>query len=436
MKRKVNRDPNHEVVSFSFDHSDGYFAELCALAPTGSLSAEEWRQLEVHLSHCASCRDLKAQYDKVVATTLPAMAGNRTQPADGQSSDSWSIDRAEAMLRERIERENITHEEAPQPLAAPASKWHLPWPYAGAAIFLVISVIGAYRLSVSRGVRSSSTERAQAPPPHEQPPHNGSPQASATLSTAKEQEAAAKETELRRQLEASKSGIAALMAQRTALESQLEERNADLEQETQARAELERQLRLAQSNAQILQDKLTLAANQAPRETGQPNPLQSQVDQLTAALREKDRQIAQREELLQHDRDIRDLMGARDLYIGEIYDVAKTGKTQKPYGRVFYTKGESLVFYAYDLDQQPGVKLASTFQAWGRRGIDQRRDISLGVFFQDDENKKRWVLKSSDSATLAQLDAVFVTVEPHGESPKPTGKPLLFTYLRLTPNHP
>jgi hypothetical protein len=27
-------------------------------------------------------------------------------------------------------------------------------------------------------------------------------------------------------------------------------------------------------------------------------------------------------------------------------------------------------------------------------------------------------------------------VEPNGESSKPSGKPLLFTYLRLTPNHP
>ena len=61
-------------------------------------------------------------------------------------------------------------------------------------------------------------------------------------------------------------------------------------------------------------------------------------------------------------------MGARDLYIAEIYDVAGTGETKKPYGRVFYTRGKSLIFYAYDLDQQTELKRASTFQAWGRRG--------------------------------------------------------------------
>ncbi len=146
--------------------------------------------------------------------------------------------------------------------------------------------------------------------------------------------------------------------------------------------------------------------------------------------------IAKQDELLAHDRDIRDLIGARELYIGEIYDVAKTGETRKPFGRVFYTRGKSLVFYAYDLDQQPGVKLASTFQVWGRKGIDQQHAVSLGIFYQDDQDGKRWVLKSNDGAVISQLDAVFVTVEPHGASTKPTGKPFLFTYLKLTPNHP
>jgi hypothetical protein len=209
-----------------------------------------------------------------------------------------------------------------------------------------------------------------------------------------------------------------------------------LDKVSQERAGLDRDLSLAQANAQDLENKLNLIVNQKSQETQQSATLQAQVDQLTASLREKDQEIAEHEELLGHDRDIRNLIGARDLYIAEIYDVAKTGKTQKPFGRVFYTRGKSLVFYAYDLDQQPGVKLASTFQAWGRRGIGEQHDINLGIFYQDDQNKKRWILKSNDSTTLGQIDAVFVTVEPNGESVKPSGKPLLFTYLRLTPNHP
>jgi len=45
-------------------------------------------------------------------------------------------------------------------------------------------------------------------------------------------------------------------------------------------------------------------------------------------------------------------------------------------------------------------------------------------------------LKFDDPKTLAKIDAVFVTVEPDGGSHHPSGKQLLFAYLRVTPNHP
>jgi hypothetical protein len=129
-------------------------------------------------------------------------------------------------------------------------------------------------------------------------------------------------------------------------------------------------------------------------------------------------------------------MGARDLYIAEVYDVAGTGETKKPYGRVFYTRGKSLIFYAYDLDQQSEAKKVNTFQAWGRRGPDRQQALNLGIFYEDNAARKRWILKCDDPKTLAQIDGVFVTVEPNGGSHKPSGKSLLFAYLRIDPNHP
>jgi hypothetical protein len=139
---------------------------------------------------------------------------------------------------------------------------------------------------------------------------------------------------------------------------------------------------------------------------------------------------------LEHDRDIRELMGARDLYIAEVHDVAGNGQTDKTYGRVFYTRGKRLVFYAYDLDAHTGVRNASTFQAWGWRGPDKQQALSLGVFYEDNVRKKRWVLKVNDPRTLDDIDAVFVTVEPNGGSHHPSGKQLLFANLRVSPNHP
>jgi hypothetical protein len=161
-----------------------------------------------------------------------------------------------------------------------------------------------------------------------------------------------------------------------------------------------------------------------------------QATRPNAAIKEKDRQIVEERELLDRDRDIRNLIGARNLYIAEIYDISQSGDTQKPFGRVFYTKDKSLIFYGYDLDQQPGVKKAAAFQAWGGRGADRQHAVSLGLLYRDDANQKRWILKSNDAKTISQIDAVFVTVEPEGGSAKPSGKPLLFTYLRLDPNHP
>jgi hypothetical protein len=160
------------------------------------------------------------------------------------------------------------------------------------------------------------------------------------------------------------------------------------------------------------------------------------VNDLNLDIKEKDKQIAESREPLDRDRDVRNLIGARNLYIVEIYDVGQSSDTQEPFGRVFYTKDKSLIFYGYDLDQQLDIRKAAAFQAWGGRGSDRQDAVSLGLLYKDDANQKRWVLKSNDAKTISQINAVFVTVEPKGRSAKPSGKPLLFTYLRLDPNHP
>jgi hypothetical protein len=103
---------------------------------------------------------------------------------------------------------------------------------------------------------------------------------------------------------------------------------------------------------------------------------------------------------------------------------------------VFYTKGKSLIFYAYDLTDLPGLKAASTFQAWGNRGPDRTQALKLGMFYVDNVSKKRWVMKLNDKKALDQIDAVFVTIEPPGGSNKPSGMPLMYAYLNVNANHP
>jgi hypothetical protein len=436
VNKTVENDSNLGVRQFPSDHSDDYFIELCALSTTNALTIEQWRQLELHLSVCASCREIKAQYESIIATTLPALAADYDHTNGDCASDSWSIEQAEASLMARIDRDSISPEKDTRP-SVRSSKWRgFPWPYAGAAVFLVASLFAGYRIGFLSG--RGSLKIAATPPPNISIAQRDLDHSNVAPSPnhRKDEQAADRTRELRQQLQTSVLEVARLKENLNRSEGELAERDSILDRNSQDRAELERQLSLAQTNAQNLQDKLNVTASQSSQGSSQSSTLQAQVSELTASMRAKDEDIARHEELLEHDRDIRNLIGARDLYIAEIYDVGKSGKTQKPFGRVFYTRGRSLVFYAYDLDEQPGVKLTSTFQAWGRRGIDQQHDINLGIFFQDEQNKKRWILKSNDAATLAEIDTVFVTVEPHGESSKPSGKPLLSTYLRLPPNHP
>jgi hypothetical protein len=424
-------DPHHE------------FESLCALSTTGELTAEEWARLTEHLAHCDACREAERQYEQVISTSMPALAVESLAEQEEESAPgSWSIEEAEARLM-------VSLQDEPAPVRAASvssssrfismsiSRWKPARRYAMAASILLACGFAGYRIGVLRergtvAIHAPAISLVPSNPVRMNPPASFPAPSLAKKITLDDGQGGAS----RDQLRMSEVELAKLKGQLAQLEDELTKRSADLDRSIEARADLDRQLALAQANQQSLQTKLSQTSEQPPQGTPQSLELKTQVRDLTAALAEKDREIGEERELLQHDRDIRNLIGARNLYIAEIYDVAKSGDTQKPFGRVFYTKDKSLIFYGYDLDQQKGVRKASTFQAWGSHGADRQNAVSLGLLYQDDANQKRWVLKFKDAKTIAKIDAVFITVEPDGGSAKPTTKPLLFTYLRLDPNHP
>jgi predicted nucleic acid-binding Zn-ribbon protein len=242
--------------------------------------------------------------------------------------------------------------------------------------------------------------------------------------------------ELRHHVEAQSAALSEMKSAQVNLDQALQSDEAKNQQLAQERSNLSQQFDAAKSSLQKTQAELDSLQQQRAQDQSRSESLEAQIRDLHGQLRDREQALDKQQELLAHDRDIRELMGARELYIAEVYDVARDGQTKKPYGRVFYTKGRSLVFYAYDLDQQSGIKRTSTFQAWGSRGADRQQATNLGIFYEDNAAKKRWVLKADDPKKLAQIDAVFVTVEPNGGSLKPSGKPLLFAYLKVEPNHP
>jgi anti-sigma-K factor RskA len=392
-----------------------------------------------------------AQYQAIVDRVIPSWAAD---PAEGKrASGDWSLEEAEKQLFARLDEPESTPVQRPSreshlPSVSPAALnarvssgdalWRHVWVQFAAALFLVAALgLIAYRTGIRRGLdlapgASMPTSPRPASGAQTGPESAASDRAPVSAKMGTDQQLAT----LRTQLEQRLAEIDRLKTQLTQTQTDLNDKEADRIRLAQQSADLSHQLELARANLESDQQKLDSLGNQNSLDNAHAAALEGKVGQLTTSLSERDEEVAREQELLDHDRDIRELMGSRDLYIAEVYDVAKTGDTQKPFGRVFYTSGKSLIFYAYDLDQQPGIERASTFQAWGRRGPDRDHAVNLGILYQDNANKKRWVVKSDNPKTLAQIDAVFVTVEPNGGSQRPSGKPLLFAYLRVQPNHP
>ena len=439
-------------MSQSAPHDE--FLELCAASSTGELSDDERRRLEQHLAVCASCREALRQYESIVSDVIPAIAAGDA-PENVPATDDWSQDKAEKELLDRLAREekdlNGRTDRGSSSSYFPGrilpfsseSTWRNVWMLYAAGILLVVAVgLFAYRIGAHR-----VTDAFKAPQP--QPSQQQSSPAQASLEeqlsdAGHEHELARAEiaqrdrmiADLRRQLARESAQIDELKTAQTQLETNLREGDANRQDLTEQKAALAQKLESAENNSNSLEGKLDSLAQQSAQDAARAKASEATVHELTAQLQEQRAVVEQRDELLAKDRDIRELMGARDLYMTEIYDVAGTGETRKPYGRLFYTRGKSLIFYAYDLDEQTGLRKAASFQAWGRRGPDVERAINLGVFYEDNETKKRWILKCNDPKTLAEIDGVFVTVEPKGGSRKPTSKRLLFASVKIEPNHP
>jgi Putative zinc-finger len=429
------------------------FLELCAVSTSGQLTQEEQKKLEEHLAVCPSCREAIKQYNAVVAHAIPTMAVEET-PEDLEPGPAWSQSKAEAALFGRIAQEekagivvrgngNVTIPKAERRVLpfAGESTWRSVWSLYAAGVLLAIALgVSLYQIGIRHGVDTAKAVPASAAP-------NSQDQTSLEAQVsdaAHEREAALAEValreheiaDLRKQLERQSAELTQMKAAQDRLTADLNNKDAGAQNLVQQQAELKQRFDATQANAQVLQQKLDTLSKQSAEDHARAAQLTAQVKDLSQALRDRDAALDQKDELLAKDRDIRELMGARDLYVAEVYDVARTGETQKAYGRVFYTKGKSLIFYAYDLDQETALKNAGIFQAWAQRGPDRTQALSLGIFYEDNASKKRWVVKLDDPKTLASIDAVFVTIEPHGGSLKPSGKPFLFAYLKADPNHP
>ncbi len=421
------------------------FKELCALAASGSLEPFELPELQAHLKHCEKCREVFRQYQILATQGIAVLADAYTER---QAQTGWDG----TLVRERLLACVRADQQTAREGKSPAPAWVPPGVLRPAAInsfarmalaaCLIFTVAyGAYHLGARTQTRTGPSLTPLAV-------DEGLQKLSGEKKAAEELSAAQEKRLAQLQLESSEKGqeLARLRSAVRALEDHASELTAAGGQsEAQLRALSQQRdsfnAQLQALNQAYANDQTELASLRTERDTAvlQTSSLEAKIDELTARNRDQQRRLEDTGQFLSYDRDIRELMGARKLYITDVFDVDGNSRTQKPFGRVFYTQGKSLIFYAFDLDREPGVVNASAFQVWGQRETPQGEQASpknLGILYMDNESNRRWVMRFDDPKQLAEIDAVFVTVEPRGGSHKPTSKPFLYALLRNEANHP
>jgi hypothetical protein len=164
---------------------------------------------------------------------------------------------------------------------------------------------------------------------------------------------------------------------------------------------------------------------------------QHENDELRSKLQTAEANLQQELSLKDAKSQMGELVAARNLHIVDVYDADTSGKRQKAFGRVFYTEGKSLVFYAYDLEGAGQVKANVVFHVWGGRAGVKEVTRNLGILHKDDDGQSRWKMTFDDPSVLSQINSVFVTAESANKNyAEPHGKKVLFAYFGSQPNHP
>jgi hypothetical protein len=442
-----SRDRQGEAPSGEEAHQE--FLELCAIAASQPLSPEERKRLDEHLTGCAECRKAQKEFEGVVDRVIPRLAAE--QAPDPPLDASFSQESAEASFQKRLAEEKERERMNPDgdawlsPLVVRRSRnvrsrfdrYHLWLPMIAGVLLCIALGAFSFRAGENKGIEWARNEERTVLRPQRNS-QSGEEAIRAGVSYASRELAAREEViaALRREVSQQGKDLENLKSLLTAREGSIQTTAND---KTQLAAERDRLLQQVSAQEIALREtesRLKTLESERSEHLLRAATLETKISDLSPSLREQPPLTDEQKELLNKYRDLRELIASRDLYITDVYDVAGNGETQKAFGRLFCTKGKSLLFYAYDLDETPRVQGATTFQAWGRRGPDWSQAAKLGVFYEDNVLKKRWILKSNDKKTLDQIDAVFVTVEPKGGSERPTGKPFLIAYLKVAANHP
>jgi hypothetical protein len=397
------------------------YEELCALAASGQASQDELEDLRSHLETCPSCRSAAHDFNQISAQALSSLAAKRLhcQIPSGMTQRFVARARSEGI---ELSRNN------PQQITPPRRFARFMLAGATAALILVVAtlIVSKQKSSLkATNLPLSVPEVVSTPPTEDQNPRVEDTHLTQELSST------------RAQLNSMSSTI---QSQRTELEA-AKQRTADLDARLK---ESEQRSALSASERSLREARIAELEGELEKARSDKNASDTAVALEEAEVRELQKQLSDDAEALRQQRelaatgsDVRDLVVARNLHIIDVHDRDGDGKSQRAFGRIFYTEGKFLIFYAYDLAEPRKLDAKVSFYVWGGR-LDAAKPIrSLGVFHNDDAKDGRWVLTFDDPQVLAQINSVFVTVESSKKTIKePGGKRVLFAFLGDKPNHP
>jgi len=393
------------------------FEELASLAAVGELSSDEMAEFRRHKQTCRKCAEI------VLATAHLATAAFLAGSPSDENVEKEATRQGRA--REAVARR------LPVVIASPQARRYKHLAAAGiAAAFLLGTGVGVNVEARRKHVpdsRPQSPVAASTPSVEPSPsPQSHAPQVKPSSELEERlRDAHLENRELDGKLTASNQHAADLTQQMREIEKQA---NSKAQEAIEARNEA------TEVRRELTQARDSVAKNQATIDS-----LRYQLSDREARLAEVTASGERERELLSAGREIRDIMGARDLHIVDVVDRDGKGRTRKAFGRAFYTQGKSLIFYAFDLPAKNTADGKYVYTAWGSNSNNMtgRTARSLGIFYNDDQAQHRWAMKFDDPKVLEEIDTVFVTLEPSGLTAKlPTGKPLLEAYFGTPPNHP
>lgn len=419
--------------------------ELCCLYAAGELSQQELFEFNAHLKTCPDCKTQVREFEKLILFELSSASVQRMEHKIPEPIESPSEQALLTKVRGRA-RTLQSHNESEvhltpliRPNWAAAPFWKrtanftrhaIPWVgWATVAVLLLIMEVKNVPKSRNQAVAIERPQDHDAFSEISVLEHEvASLQSERDIASKKlkETEAGARNAQaaLAQLLEQSRSQdaiSAASDAERDRLRADLGQRTAELEiarrrltDEVSAKAAMQDQLadvnlRLEKQRSELLRLEELAANTRANLPVATPDLDSSEA---------------------------KEILGARDLHIVDVYDVDNRGKSSKVYGRVYYVNRSLLIFYAFDLSNALKNRKAVAFQAWGFRQPRSTSAESLGLFYMDNASLNRWALRVSDPQLLSRIDTLFVTLEPVGGSPTPRGQKLLMASLAGPANHP